>query len=38
MMAARTPAQAPALKKLAVQPTAVWLDSVKRVPSVAPSG
>jgi len=35
MMAARTPAQAPALKKLAVQPTAVWLDSVKRVPSVS---
>ncbi|HEX2658915.1 MAG TPA: glycoside hydrolase family 6 protein, partial [Polyangia bacterium] len=34
-LAAKTPAQAPALRKLGAQQTAVWLDSVKRVPSVA---
>ena len=33
-LAHKTPAQASALRKLGVQPTAVWLDAVKRVPSV----
>jgi cellulose 1,4-beta-cellobiosidase len=33
-LAEKTPAQAAALHKLAAQPTAVWLDSVKRLPSV----
>jgi cellulose 1,4-beta-cellobiosidase len=34
-MAVKAPTQAPALKKLALQPTAVWLDSLKAVPSVS---
>jgi cellulose 1,4-beta-cellobiosidase len=34
-LADATPAQAPALRTLATQPTAVWLDSVKRIPLVA---